>query len=379
MTSEAIEKVRQAIEHIKAGKMVILVDDEDRENEGDLTMAAELITPEAISFMATKGCGLICVTLTPERVDQLELSMMVNENQAPLGTAFTISVEAAEGVTTGISAADRAKTVQVLVDSTATKKDIVSPGHMFPLRAMPGGVLQRTGQTEGSVDLARLANLTPAGVICEIMKPDGTMARMPDLEIFAKEHDLLIVSIADLIEYRLQRDRLVEHVVTTELELTGNTERAVFQAHLYRAMPGVKRREYLALALGDLSNGKPVPIRGHVGSIVEDVLGSRIRDRSPSIKEIIDGIIKRGRGVILYLPSRDSIAVEFNTLVKESKPAPRRPGDKEGEIREYGIGAQILLDMGIEKLQVISNNPSRLVGLEAYGIKSVERITLEEL
>jgi 3,4-dihydroxy 2-butanone 4-phosphate synthase/GTP cyclohydrolase II len=359
--------------------MVILVDDEDRENEGDLTMAAEMITPEAISFMATKGCGLICVTLTPERVDQLELAMMVNENQAPLGTAFTISVEAAEGVTTGISAADRAKTVQVLVDANATKKDIVSPGHMFPLRAMPGGVLQRTGQTEGSVDLARLAGLTPAGVICEIMKPDGTMARMPDLEIFAKEHDLLIVSIADLIEYRLQRDRLVEHISTTELELAGNNEKAVFQAHLYRAVPGVKRREYLALALGDLSNGEPVPVRGHVGSLVGDVLGARVKTKSPTVKEIIDGIIRRGRGVLLYLPSRDSMEVEFNTLLKQAKPAPRRPGDKEGEIREYGIGAQILLDIGIEKLQVISNNPSRLVGLEAYGIKSVERITLEEL
>jgi 3,4-dihydroxy 2-butanone 4-phosphate synthase/GTP cyclohydrolase II len=379
VTSNAIERVRQALDFIKAGKMVILVDDEDRENEGDLTMAAEMITPEAISFMATKGCGLICVTLTPERVDELELAMMVNENQAPLGTAFTISVEAAEGVTTGISAADRAKTVQVLVDANATKKDIVSPGHMFPLRAMPGGVLQRTGQTEGSVDLARLAGLTPAGVICEIMKPDGTMARMPDLEIFAKEHDLLIVSIADLIEYRLQRDRLVEHISTTELELAGNNEKAVFQAHLYRAVPGVKRREYLALALGDLSNGEPVPVRGHVGSLVGDVLGARVKTKSPTVKEIIDGIIRRGRGVLLYLPSRDSMEVEFNTLLKQAKPAPRRPGDKEGEIREYGIGAQILLDIGIEKLQVISNNPSRLVGLEAYGIKSVERITLEEL
>jgi 3,4-dihydroxy 2-butanone 4-phosphate synthase/GTP cyclohydrolase II len=379
VTSNAIERVRQAIEFIKAGKMVILVDDEDRENEGDLTMAAEMITPEAISFMATKGCGLICVTLTPERVDQLELAMMVNENQAPLGTAFTISVEAAEGVTTGISAADRAKTVQVLVDANATKKDIVSPGHMFPLRAMPGGVLQRTGQTEGSVDLARLAGLTPAGVICEIMKPDGKMARMPDLEIFAKEHGLLIVSIADLIEYRLQRDRLVEHISTTELELAGNNEKAVFQAHLYRAAPGVKRREYLALALGDLSSGEPVPVRGHVGTLVEDVLGARVRKNSPTVKEIIDGIIRRGRGVLLYLPSRDSLEAEFNTFIKQSTPAPRRPGDREGEIREYGIGAQILLDIGIEKLQIISNNPSRLVGLEAYGIKSVERITLEEL
>jgi 3,4-dihydroxy 2-butanone 4-phosphate synthase/GTP cyclohydrolase II len=375
--TDSIEKVRRAIEEIKAGKMVILVDDEDRENEGDLTMAADWVTPEAISFMATKGCGLICVTLTPDRADKLELQMMVNENQAPLGTAFTVSVEAAAGVSTGISAADRSHTIRVLVDPATEKEDLVSPGHMFPLRAMPGGVLQRTGQTEGSVDLARLAGLTPAGVICEIMKPDGTMARMPDLEIFAKEHDLVIVSIADLIAYRLQQDRLVERVMSTEMEIHGSREKAVFQAHLYKAVPGVRRREYLALTLGDITNGEPVPMRGHVASIIDDVLGGRMRKNSPTFQEVIDRIIRYGRGVILYLPSRETIESEFQIFAKKTKK--QAPADREGEIREYGLGAQILLDLGVKNLKVISNNPHRLVGLEAFGFESAEQIKIEEL
>ncbi len=378
MTNNAIERVKKAIDEIKAGKMVILVDDEDRENEGDLTMASEMVTDEAITFMATKACGLICVTLVPERVAQLGLPMMVEDNQAPLGTAFTISIEAAEGVTTGISASDRAQTIRVATDPNADKSDIVSPGHVFPLRAMPGGVLQRTGQTEGSVDLARLAGLTPSGVICEIMKPDGTMARMPDLEIFAKEHDLIIVSIADLIEYRLQMDRLVERVASHEIELCGTSGKAVFTTHIYKAVPGVRRREYVALTLGDVSNGEPVPCRGHLASIVDDVFGGKTRENSPPLRDVIDAIIRRGRGVILYLPSRDTIEHDFKISADTAgNKAPTR--DREGEIREYGIGAQILLDLGIERLQVISNNPHRLVGLEAFGFKHAEQITLEEV
>ncbi|MCP4680657.1 MAG: 3,4-dihydroxy-2-butanone-4-phosphate synthase [Deltaproteobacteria bacterium] len=378
MTTNAIERVKKAIDEIKAGKMVILVDDEDRENEGDLTMASEMVTEEAITFMATKACGLICVTLVPERVAELGLPMMVEDNQAPLGTAFTISIEAAEGVTTGISASDRAKTIRVAADPTTGKNDIVSPGHIFPLRAMPGGVLQRTGQTEGSVDLARLAGLTPSGAICEIMKPDGTMARMPDLEAFAKEHDLIIVSIADLIEYRLQKDRLVERVATREIELCGKSGKAVFTAHIYKAVPGVRRQEYVALTLGDVSDGEPVPCRGHLASIVDDVFGGKTRKNSPSLRDVIDAIIRRGRGVILYLPSRDTIEydIKSSTGTAENKPRTR---DREGVIREYGIGAQILLDLGIERLQVISNNPHKLVGLEAFGFKFAEQITLEEV
>jgi 3,4-dihydroxy 2-butanone 4-phosphate synthase/GTP cyclohydrolase II len=238
-------------------------------------------------------------------------------------------------------------------------------------------VLQRTGQTEGSVDLARLAGLTPAGVICEIMKPDGTMARMPDLEQFAEEHDLAIVSIADLIEYRLQRDRLIERVETFDLEL-GSERRALFQAHVYSAVPGIRRREYVALALGPIDDGEPVPCRGHVACLADDVFGGRTRLSSPRIDAVIDAIIRRGRGVVLYLPSRETIRDELAGALGSATPV-RGRRDREGEIREYGIGAQILLDLGVRRLQVISNNPHRLVGLEAWGFESTEQIRIEEV
>jgi 3,4-dihydroxy 2-butanone 4-phosphate synthase/GTP cyclohydrolase II len=374
--AQAIERARKAVEDIRAGRIVILVDDEDRENEGDLTMAAELVTPEAITFMATKGCGLICVTLTAERVAQLGLPMMVQSNRSPLQTAFTISVEAAEGVSTGISAADRAHTIKVASDPSSGPSALVSPGHVFPLRAMPGGVLQRTGQTEGSVDLARLAGLTPAGVICEIMKNDGTMARMPDLRAFAAEHGLRIVSIADLIEYRLQNDRLVEKVASYEVALGRDDRTAVFRAHVYRAAPGIRRQEYVALTIGAVDDGDWVPCRGHLGCLADDVLGARTRKTSPSVEEVIDVLIRRGRGVLLYLPSRDSIAEELAcSLGGATIPQP----DREGEIREYGIGAQILLDLGVRKLQMISNNPHRLVGLQAWGFEATEQVRIEEV
>jgi len=372
---KAIERASRAIEEIRAGRMVILVDDEDRENEGDLTMAAELVTPEAITFMATKGCGLICLTLTSERVDALGLPMMVQANRSPLQTAFTVSIEAADGVTTGISAADRAHTIKVAADPSADPKRIVSPGHVFPLRAMPGGVLQRTGQTEGSVDLARLAGLTQAGVICEIMKPDGTMARMDDLRVFAEEFGLHIVSIADLIEYRLQHDRLVERVSSHDVEIGGGAHRAKFSAHVYRAIPGVLHREYVALTLGDIADGDWVPCRAHVSSTVDDAFGGHTRPSSPSLRQIIDMIIERGRGVILYLPQRGSVGEEFAALSNGVAP----PHDEKGVIREYGMGAQILLDLGVRKLQVISNNPRRLVGLEAWGFEATAQVRIEEV
>jgi 3,4-dihydroxy 2-butanone 4-phosphate synthase/GTP cyclohydrolase II len=373
---KAIERASRAIDEIKAGRMVILVDDEDRENEGDLTMAAELVTPEAITFMATKGCGLICVTLTPERVDALGLPMMVQSNRSPLQTAFTVSIEAAQGVTTGISAADRAHTIKVASDPAQSAQVIVSPGHVFPLRAMPGGVLQRTGQTEGSVDLARLAGLTPAGVICEIMKPDGTMARMDDLRGFAAEHGLHVVSIADLNEYRLQNDRLVERVATREIELGGDARRAVFRVHVYRAIPGIRRTEYLALTLGDVDDGDWVPMRAHVAGLLDDVLGARTRKASPQLRQVIDRIIARGRGIVLYLPPNDTITEELAAGTNGAKPVPR---DERGVLREYGIGAQILLDLGVRKLQVISNNPRKLVGLEAWGFEATSQIGIEEV
>jgi 3,4-dihydroxy 2-butanone 4-phosphate synthase/GTP cyclohydrolase II len=375
---EAIGRVERAIDEIRRGRMVILVDDEDRENEGDLTMAAEMVTPEAITFMATRACGLICVTLTPERVDELGLPMMVDTNRSPLGTAFTVSVEAAEGVSTGISAADRAHTIKVAADPDRGQADLVSPGHVFPLRAMPGGVLQRTGQTEGSVDLARLAGLTPAGAICEIMRSDGTMARMPDLQAFAAEHDLVVVSIADLIEYRLQRDRLVERAGSFPLELrSSDGTPATFTAHVYHAAPGIIRHEYVALVLGDMDGDEWVACRAHVACLADDVFGAHTRKRSPGVRQVIDALIRRGRGVLLYLPSRDTIRNDIATCLGESPASDPAPAD--GEIREYGIGAQILLDLGIRRLQVISNNPHRLVGLEAWGFEQTEQISIEEV
>ncbi len=379
VSPEAIERARRAIEEIKAGRMVILVDDEDRENEGDITMAAELVTPEAVTFMAVKARGLICVTLTPERVEHLGLPMMVEKNQAPLGTAFTVSIEAASGVTTGISAADRARTIQVAADPSLGREHIISPGHVFPLRAMPGGVLQRSGQTEGSVDLARLAGLTPAGVICEIMKEDGTMARMPDLEVFAEAHGLVIVSIADLIAYRLQRDRLVQRVRTAEIELFGDKRSALFTAHVYRTVPGIKRREVSALVLGDVASGGKVLCRGHMSSIISDVFGGKSPMGKTPLRGVIDAVIERGRGVILYFtpdkPMEDELA-----FIEAGRNLPDATAeDREGVLREYGIGAQILLDLGVKQLQLISSRPRRMVGFDAWGFESVEQMTLEEV
>ncbi len=379
VSKDAIERARKAIEEIKAGRMVILVDDEDRENEGDLVMAAELVTPEAVAFMATKACGLICVTLSPERTEQLELPMMVEKNQAPLGTAFTVSIEAANGVSTGISAADRARTIQIAADPAYGKEHIISPGHIFPLKAMPGGVLQRTGQTEGSVDLARLAGLNPAGVICEIMKDDGNMARMPDLEEFSKKHGIVIVSIADLIAYRLQKDRLIEKVYTTEIELgrPGNT--AVFTAHVYKAVPGVRRREYVAMVLGDVTGNEKVLCRGHMASLIDDVFGCATSCFKTDIRDVVDAIISRGTGIILYFPSRETMEIEFMNTALSRERTGTLLRDREGVLREYGIGAQILLDLGVKRLQLISSRPRRLAGFDAWGFESVEQITLKEV
>ena len=379
MSEKSIERARRAIDEIKAGRMVILVDDEDRENEGDLVMASECVTPEAITFMATKGCGLICVTLTPERIDALQLPMMVQDNRAPYGTAFTVSIEAARGVSTGISAADRAHTIKVAADPTSHNGDIVSPGHVFPLRAMPGGVLQRTGQTEGSVDLARLAGLTPSGVICEIMKEDGSMARMPDLEQFAETHNLEIVTIADLIAYRLQRDRLVERVYITQLELGSEGNKGVFTVHVYRAVPGVRRREYVALVLGDFEDSAPVPCRGHVASLTDDVFGATTERNKPGVRDVIDRIIRRGRGVVLYFASRETIESELATAVRAVEQGGTLSRDRKDVLREYGIGAQILLDLGVRRLQLISNHPRKLAGFDAWGFESLEQISLEEV
>jgi 3,4-dihydroxy 2-butanone 4-phosphate synthase/GTP cyclohydrolase II len=325
---ELLARVQRAIEEIRAGKMVILVDDEDRENEGDLTLAADKVTPEAINFMAKYGRGLVCVAITEEQVERLELPMMQSPRRGgpQFGTAFTVSVEARQGVTTGISAADRAQTTRVLIDPNSKPEDLVTPGHTFPLRAQTGGVLVRTGQTEGSVDLARLAGSIPAGVICEIMNDDGTMARMPDLEVFAKTHGLRILTIADLIRYRLQSEHLVirREERTIRLDRTG-TE---WQAIVYDAP--ADGREFLALVKGDVSGNDAILCRMHGGSLVADLFSSSLFEGGKNLREAIDVIEKEGRGVVVYLPGKSDFIGQLNALMTRSDPGkppePSSPG-----------------------------------------------------
>jgi 3,4-dihydroxy 2-butanone 4-phosphate synthase/GTP cyclohydrolase II len=356
-----LERVNGAIADVRAGKMVILVDDEDRENEGDLTMAAQFASPEAINFMATHGRGLICLTMTEDSIQRLGLPMMAAPGRsAPaLGTAFTVSVEARHGVTTGISAADRAHTIRVAANPDCKPEELVTPGHVFPLRARKGGVLVRTGQTEGSVDLARLAGLTPAGVICEIMKDDGSMARMPDLEEFTKRHGLRIVTIADLIQYRLQTERLVRRVSsgTVKLDETG-TE---WNVTVYEA--ATDHRQFVALTKGELDGDAPILCRMHSGSMIGDVFASGARDGGRNLREAIRRIEAQGRGVIVYLPPRQSPAVEISYLTA----APIEPSDS--PLREFGLGAQVLADLGLHKIKLLTNNPRKIAGLSGFGLE----------
>ncbi|MFO0567834.1 MAG: 3,4-dihydroxy-2-butanone-4-phosphate synthase [Polyangiaceae bacterium] len=375
-----LEAVRQALDDIRAGKMVILVDDEDRENEGDLTMAADAITPEAINFMAKYGRGLICLTLTETQVERLELPMMQppkGRAGPPLGTAFTVSIEAREGVTTGISAADRAHTVKVAIRPDVQPDDLVTPGHVFPLKARRGGVLVRAGQTEGSVDLARLAGLTPAGVICEIMNDDGTMARMPDLEAFAREHRLRIVTIADLIRYRLQNERLLERVSESEvvLDRTETTWRAI----VYEAT--VEERQLLALVKGDVSVSEPVLVRMHSGSTLGDVFSSPASEGGRNLFEAVDAIEAAGRGVVVYLPPRGDLRAELEAVGRRSKSSPFNapPADARphgGTLREYGLGAQVLRELGVQRIRLLTNNPRKIAGIHGYGLEVVESVAL---
>lgn len=377
MSLTPVEKVREAIRRIKNGEMVILVDDEDRENEGDLTMAAEKVTPEAINFMARYGRGLICLTMTPERVGQLGLPMMVQENESPFQTAFTISIEARCGVTTGISAADRATTVLAAVASEAGPGDIVSPGHIFPLRSAPGGVLQRTGQTEGSVDLARLAGLEPAGVICEVMREDGTMARMPDLEVFSKEHDVVIISVADLIQYRLKVDQLVERASETKIRVQRDGVDLDFNMVAYEPVPGVGEGQYLALVHGDPAAAEgSVLCRVHTGSVVEDVFGVATRRRAVPIHHALKQIAREECGVILYLPGRLAVAEEVALHACGEERVTRT--EKPASLREFGLGAQILRDLGVRKIRLLTNTPRKIVGLEAYGLEIDDRVPLAD-
>ncbi len=365
----ALASVEAGIEAIARGEMIILVDDEDRENEGDLVIAAEKCSPEAINFMAKHGRGLICLSLTDEQLKRLELPMMVENNSSPFETAFTVSIEARVGVTTGISAQDRARTIQAAIADQATAEDIVVPGHVFPLRARPGGVLVRTGQTEGSVDFARLAGLKPAAVICEILNEDGTMARLPDLTKFAEQHALLVCSIADLIDYRFKRDKLVELLTEAPFPCAHGDN---FRLRVYRGV--VDGAEHLVLINGDPASAtEPVPVRVQHECLIGDVFRGRDCACGWQLHGALDAIAAAGVGVVVYLGGSelgryDSVQ---RYVLKDKSARPRRSSTSEvkPEFRDLGIGCQILADCGVTKLSVLSNSIQRLVGLDAYGLE----------
>ena len=384
---ESMVAVERAIADIRAGRMVILVDDEDRENEGDLTMAADLVTPEAVNFMARHGRGLICVSLTEERVARLGLAMMATDNRSPRSTAFTVSVDARVGTTTGISARERSDTVRATVAPNARPDDLITPGHVFPLRARRGGVLVRSGHTEGSVDLARLAGRESAGLICEIMRDDGEMARMTDLVPFAREHGLPIISIADLIEYRLSQEVLVHRALETEvIPRVGGGSRP-FRAVLYTT--DVEDTEYLALVLGAPRPDQPTLVRVQTASVLRDVFGGAAGASGSAVAPTLRMIEEAGQGVLLYVfpRGRASMLGEFQGLAGgaeagvpvampslTSSPHPASPAVTSGSdrLRDFGLGAQVLADLGCGKLRLITNNPRRVVGASGYGLHIVE-------
>ena len=373
-----LASIDDAIKDIKAGKMVVIVDDEDRENEGDLAMAAELVTPEAVNFMAMEGRGLICVPIIPQRLEQLRIPMMTYNNTAPLGTAFTVSVDVLHGATTGISAHDRAATIKALIDPRTKPEDLAQPGHIFPLRYTEGGVLKRTGHTEAVVDLARLAGLQPAGVICEIVADDGNMARMPDLEKFAKKHDLKIVAIADIIAFRQEHERLIERVSEARVP----TKYGVFTAVSYNSL--VDRHEHVALVKGKIDPEKATLVRVHSECLTGDVFGSLRCDCGDQRSLALQAIGKEETGVFLYM-RQEGRGIGIHNKLKayalqddeglDTVDANIRLGFPP-DARQYGVGAQILVDLGVRKMRFLTNNPKKRVGIESFGLELVEQVPL---